>query len=730
MILSIDFETRSTVSLRKTGVYPYALDPTTDVWVMAYAVDDEPVDIWLPGDPVPDVFADPELVAEYRAWNAEFERVIYAGILVQRYGFPRIALEQWYDTAAQAAAMALPRGLGAAAKVLGLDVQKDMEGRALMLQMEKPRSEGGYFMAHPKGGRNYGPFPTKTALHDHRKSIGLAPREVNIEYDPDITLWWDEQEKLEKLIAYCRRDVEVERAVAKRVPPLRPLERHVYVMDQRANTRGFQVDHELVAAAQKVVDREMEKAGERLGEITGAEVTSVTDVNGITSWLKRNGLPGLPNLRKDTVRDLLEDDSIQGAPREVLRLRAETGKTSTAKLEAFQNAAGPDGRVRGTVLYHGASTGRWAGRLVQPQNFPRPEYKDVERFIGPVLEGTVEETGEPPAVVVASLLRSMIVADEGRILRSGDYSQIEARVLAWVAGQEDLVQLFEEGGKVYEDMASFIFGIPVEEIGKDSFERQIGKNSVLGAGFQMGADRFADQVWEQTGIVLDRGQRRWKCTGCWGFVPEERGPKYTCPGCGADSGWREVQVTEDLAQKAIDGYREKNDRIKAFWDEIYAAAFRAAAKPGTVHRCGRDGCIRFAVLSDVLWCTLPSGRNLAYAMPRIQDEPTPWGEYRPTLTFCTVTGPARKWMRVSTYGGHLTENVVQAIARDCMAESWLRLEVAGYPMIMTVHDELVAEPEIGHGSQEEFETILATRPTWAQDLPIAVDGWEGQRYRK
>ena len=132
----------------------------------------------------------------------------------------------------------------------------------------------------------------------------------------------------------------------------------------------------------------------------------------------------------------------------------------------------------------------------------------------------------------------------------------------------------------------------------------------------------------------------------------------------------------------------------------------------------------------MLWCTLPSGRHLAYSLPRIEDRETPWGEMRPTLTYCGVTGPARKWDRVSTYGGHLTENVVQAIARDCMAEAWLRLEVAGYPIIMTVHDELVAEPKLGHGSQEEFERILATRPAWAQDLPIAVEGWEGHRYRK
>lgn len=652
MIVSIDFETRSTLDLRKTGVYTYALHPDTDVWVMAYAVDNGPVRDWFPGDPIPSCFGKAK---EYRAWNAEFERVIYAGIMVRRYGFPAIPLEKWFDTAAQAAAMALPRSLGAAAEVLGLSVQKDQDGRRLMLQMSKPR---------------------------------------RVEDDGKI-IWWDEEDKLARLTEYCVRDVEVERAIGKILPPLSPKERWVYIMDQRANSRGFQVDLRLVKACQHIMDVEMAKAGERLAELTNWEVRSVTDVNGITSWLKQNGLPDLADLRKDTVRDLLAGE-LSPQVREVLKIRADTGKTSTAKLQAFQNAAGPDERVRGTFLYHGASTGRWAGRLVQPQNFPRPEYQNMEVFIPLVMKG---ETGsEPPAVLVSSLLRSMIVAGPGKILRSGDYSQIEARVLAWIAGQDDLVQLFEEGGKVYEDMAATIFGIPVREVGKGSFERQMGKNAILGCGFGMGADRFADQVREQTGIVLDRGD-----------------PEAGLP---------------DMAQRVIDAYREKNHRIKAFWDEIYSAAFNATNTPGKAYTCGRDDSIRFKVHNKVLWCTLPSGRHLAYSIPEIQEMETPWGDLRPTLTFCSITGPARKWERVTTYGGHLTENVVQAIARDCMAEAWLRLEVAGYPIIMTVHDELVAEPKMNHGSQAEFEWILATRPAWAPDLPIAVEGWEGRRYRK
>ena len=687
MVVSIDFETRSTVDLRKTGVYTYAAHPDTDVWVMAYAVDDGPVQTWLPGNPVPEVFGQAD---EYRAWNAEFERVIYGLILVPRYGFPTIPLEQWYDTAAQAATMALPRGLGRAAEVLGLDVQKDMDGRRLMLQMAKPRS-----------------------------------------FREDGTpIWWDLPEKVSHLIAYCRQDVEVERAIGKRLPPLSEKERWVYIMDQRANTRGFQVDLELVDAAQDVMVTEMAEAGERLTAVTGGYVTKVTDVNGITSWLRHNGLPDLADLRKDTVRDLLAGE-LSPQVREVLQIRADTGKTSTAKLDAFQHAAGPDGRVRGTFLYHGASTGRWSGRLVQPQNFPRPEMKDPELFIPAVLSQTLEGD-PPPAIVVSSLLRSMIVSREGYVLRSGDYSQIEARVLAWVAGQKNLVQLFEEGGKVYEDMASTIFGKPVEEISKDSFERQIGKNSILGCGFGMGADRFADQVREQTGIVLDRGGPVETCVMCGYQARLEEGDRfsglYNCPKCGGLS--LEHDEVPDMAQRVIDAYREKNKRIRAFWDDIYTAAYNATIQPGRAFRCGHEECIRFKVYQDVLWCTLPSGRHLAYNLPEIEERETPWGEWRPTLTYCGITGPARRWERVSTYGGHLTENVVQAIARDCMAEAWLRLEVAGYPIIMTVHDELVAEVPEGHGSQEEFERILATRPAWAQDLPIEVEGWEGHRYRK
>ena len=648
MVISIDFETRSTLNLRKTGVYPYAWHPDTDVWCMAFAVDDGPIRCWYPGDPVPDVFKDPDAVTEYRAWNAEFERVIYGGILHRRYGFPRVPLTKWFDTAAQAAALALPRGLGHAAQVLGLPEQKDDDGRRLMLQMAKPR---------------------------------------RVEEDGTI-VWWDVPEKVDRLVAYCIQDVQVERAIARKLPPLSDLERWVYIMDQRANTRGFAVDHDLVEACQEMVARDQKLAGEALYTLTDGYVASVTDVVGITTWVRDQGVE-IPDLRKDTVRDLLAEGGLPPRVVSVLEIRAASGKTSTAKLAAFQNAAGPDGRVRGTFLYHGASTGRWAGRLVQPQNFPRPEVRDPERYIDPILREV--ETGEDPSVLVASLLRSMIVSGEGKILRAGDYSQIEARVVAWVANSTKLLTLFSEGGKVYEEMAAVIFGKPVEEIAKDSFERQIGKNSVLGCGFGMGAKRFQGQVKEQTGI----------------------------------------DIPDTLAERTIEAYRTTNPEIPRFWKNVYDAAYAATLNPGVVMPMQDTGApILFYVRDKILWCRLPSGRKLAYSLPEIRDAETPWGEIRPTLTFCAVQGPARKWKRTTTYGGHLTENIVQAIARDCMAEAWLRLEIAGYPVIMTVHDELVTEPDIGHGSQQEFETLLATRPKWAPDLPIVVEGWEGHRYRK
>jgi DNA polymerase len=726
MRINIDFETRSMVDLRKTGVYPYAEHWSTDILCMAWAIDDGPVEVWSPfleenpwEGALREALLFPEM--ELRAWNSGFEHVIYRDILVPRYDFPAVRTEQWVDTAAEAAALALPRALGKAARVLGLEAQKDQEGYKLMMKLSRPRTVGAWW----KGAA--GPFATKS---EAQKQPGTGKL-----YQDDFTVvWWDDPEKLDRLIQYCKQDVETERAVQQVLRRLNVPEQAVFLMNQRMNDRGIHVDTDLVDAAQEIMDHVLDEANTKLRELTDGAVQKVTNTGNMKDWVNGQGVP-MVDMKKDTVRDLLETE-LPDDVRSVLQIRQDAGKTSTAKLDAFERCLADDGRVHGLHLYHGASTGRWAGMLLQTQNFPRPEFKreELEALIPAVLARDItalEEAGAP-AVIIASMLRSMIMAAPGHSLLAADYSQIEARVLAWIAGQTDLVALFAEGGKIYETMAAYIFDMSVEDVAKDSFERQIGKNSVLGAGFQMGADRFAEQVREQTGIILERG-RRWVCDPCddlheWHPDDPDIVP---CPRC--QRKMERKQLDDDLAAQAIQGYRTLYYMIPQFWRDIEAAALKAVRNPGEVYTVGHGAEIRYTYRGQFLWCQLPSKRFLAYARPEIRERPLPepyQDIIKESLSYLGVDSLTKQWRRHYTYGGHLTENVVQAMARDLMAGAMLRVEQAGYRPVLTVHDEVVVEAIEGEADFSTFMDLMQVLPRWAEGLPLAAEGWQGQRYRK
>lgn len=656
--LSVDFESRSTVDLRKTGVYPYAEHPTTDLWCMAYSLGDGPVELWVPGDPVPGAVTYAlEKGMDFRAWNANFERVMWRQILTPVYGFPPVPLETWVDTAAEAAAMALPRGLDKAAQVLQVPHRKDERGHRLMLQMAKPRLG--------RKGKN------------------------------DPLRWWDQPDKLERLYEYCRQDVRTERAIAAVLRPLSDREREVYLLDQRANDRGVLIDVDLVRALQALAAEATARANVRLQEITNGEVAAVTNVQNIRGWLERNGLP-LDDLTKRTISETLQLD-LPEYIREVLQIRAETGKTSVKKLLAMLANACRDGRARGQLLYHGAGTGRWSGKGIQPQNFPRPTIPDVEDLIPEVLVGNYEGLAARYHIleIVTSLLRSCFIAGPGRRFLCADFSAIEGHVTAWLASQP--------GGMLsYEEMAYEIFHgreldgqclslrEAVEAIKVTPNERTVGKVAVLGCGFGMGPGKYQDTVEEWTGL----------------------------------------EISDALAEKVVSKYREQNSHIVRLWRELQAAAIKAVRNPGTVVRAGRNGCIRYSVRGQFLWCTLPSGRPLAYAMPRIVDRMAPWGVMQPAVEVRTVDSVTKKWVRRELYGGLQTENVVQAIARDLMVASTQRVQAAGYDMILTVHDEVLCEALNDNGSLEEFNALMSERPEWCRSIPLQVEGWEGPRYRK
>lgn len=652
--LSIDFETRSEVDLKKTGTYTYAAHPTTDIWVMGWAFDDDEPEIWIPAwtgehgwGPLPARIVDHILAGgEIRGWNVGFERIIWQEIMVKRYGAPPVALEQWVDTAAEAAAMSLPRGLEKAAEVTGVSSQKDAEGHRLMLRMSRPRS------------RKHG-----------------------------TVTWWDQTEKLEQLYEYCKQDVRTERGMVKVLRRLTDKEREIWLLDQRINDRGIFFDRPLVLAAQEIADEAVLAAEDQIFEITRGEVTSVTQNEKLQQWL------GVESVAKDPVKELLEGE-LSPEHRQVLQLRADVGKTSVAKLRAMLDWANEDDRLRGMLFYHAAGTGRWGGKGPQPHNYPRPETEDIEQYIPLVMAGKYDELAKvgPPMILVSDMLRSMLKAPPGHELIAGDYAGIEARVTNWFAGQDDILQMFRDGVDVYRHNAAKLLKIPVEEIKKPSTERQYGKFQELGAGFGMG--------WKKAISAANTAQ--------YGYL----------------------KLTEEFAKEVIRSYRETHDKVVASWKEANEAVIEAVTNPGQTVTFGALKNLRAVVVGAYLYIVLPSGRPLVYATPKVTLAMAPWGKLHASVEFQGVNSVTRQWTVQRLYGGLIMENVVQGTARDIMAEGMLRLENHGYPIILTVHDEIVTEIPQDFGSLRFVDDLMALAPDWAAGLPIATESWRGERYRK
>lgn len=697
-VLSLDVESRSAVDLRKAGAYRYWRDPSTGLWCAAYAFNDEPVQVWRPGEPCP-----PRIVSHVtsgkiiRGWNVAFERLAWWDCLTPVHGWPRPALEQFEDTAAAAAAMALPRGLGDAAKALGLDLQKDDEGRRLMLQMSKPR--------RPRKGE-----------------------------DPDAVVWWDDPDKLERLIAYCRVDVEVERGIGRRLVPLGDTERAVYLMDQRMNDHGWAVDVPLIRSMLRVVEQAQRELDREMVEATGGYVTAASQVTRLTAWLQENGVP-VESLAKAALDDLL---SLEDAPeqcRRALEIRKEAAKSSTAKLKATLECVCDDGRVRGLVLYHGASTGRWAARLIQIQNYPRGSgvAKNPERALRWMRRGNAELIRwlyDRPLTAVSDCLRSTLIAGEGMELVAADYTAIEGRVTAWLAGEEWELDAYRAadagtGPEVYCVNAEGIFNRPVNK--KDNpYERQVGKVASLALGFAGGVNAFHAMaklygtkmdpafgpLWERAdGEVRDRAVYQYE---------QAIKNKTSAAEEMTREGWLAAELTKV-------GWRTKHPATVRTWYNLQDGSIQAVENPGAVVMVGK---LKFLSARGFLWLLLPSGRCLAYGAPRVEDVTTPWGAKKPAVTALGVDPKTKQWKRFTMSPMILIENPVQAIARDLMAHGLLKAESAGYPPVGTVHDEGVAEVPVGFGSLAEYERLLCDLPPWGAGLPVVASGWRGARYRK
>jgi DNA polymerase bacteriophage-type len=638
--------------LKAAGPSAYAAHPTTDVSVLCWAINDDPIAAWRPGDPVPPSIADHVTAGgPIVAHNISFERAIWRHILTPRHGWPEPRLEQWECTAALAAAMALPRSLEGAAQALGLPIRKDMAGYRLMVRMARPR---------------------------RRNSDGSI-------------VWWDDADRLERLIEYCRNDVEVERLLHDRLRPLSAFERRVFLLDAQINSRGINLDFDLIDAAEALADDVKASLDAELRELTGGAVESASQVARMTAWLADQGVAA-ESIDKRGLKTLLGQENLPANARRVLEIRAEASKSSVAKLTAFRARAGEDKRIRDNLAYHGAATGRWAGRGVQLQNLPRPGKLNGARALDMILSKDpawlIDAIVGPPLAVVSESLRSCLIAGPEFELIGADYGAIEARTLAWLAREESLLGLFRSGADPYRALAGEIYGRPASEIEDPSPERSLGKMGILGAGYQMGSWRFRDSC--------------------------------------ADAG---LEIDQELAQRVVRTYRESYPRIVGLWRDLENAALQAIGAPGEIVLAA-NGRLRFRVKDNFLWLILPSGRPLAYCEPRIEVREAPWGGERPVAAFTGMDAYTHQWCRQQAFGGRWAENVVSGAARDLLAAAMLRLEAAGYPIVLTVHDEIVAEIPIGFGSIEEFERLMCELPGWAAGCPVKAKAWRGPRYAK
>lgn len=661
-ILHLDYETRSTCDLKKCGLSVYAKDPTTDIWVAAYAFDDEPVKLWIPTEaPCPKEISDHILSRGLiYAHNAAFEIAITNFVAARKYSWPEISLGQVHCTMAMAFSMAIPGSLEKAAAALGIEKQKDMAGSRLMMQMSQPRSDDG---------------------------------------DPNLR-WWDEPEKIQRLSEYCIQDIEVERELTTRLLALTEKEQNLWILDQEINNRGVMVDLPAARHALAIVEQEKDRLDKKMREITNNEVASCKAVMQITRFVRENSdLPfamAVDSIGKADVTMLLDRDDIPPLCKSVLLLRQEAAKSSTSKLEAMIYGADEDGRIRGCHQFYGATTGRWAGRRIQLQNLPRPKLSQekIDEVLTRLSQSgiTAEEIDlfyGPPLSVISDCLRGFLIAKEGHSLIGVDFSAIEARVLAWLAGEEWKLKVFRGDGKIYEHVAAGIYRTDASRITKE--QRQIGKVAELALGYQGGSAAFQIMA-KNYGIKVSDG--------------EAKSIKYA--------------------------WRDSNPRIVEYWGCLENSARSAILNPGQKFKAGAEKReITFLVKGSFLFCRLPSSRVLCYPYPKIQTVETPWGASKEGVTFMTENSKTRKWGREKTYGGSLAENCTQAVARDLLAEAMLRLKAADVDIVMHVHDEVVCEVESSEPEiVAQITSIIEKVPEWATDLPIAADGWTAKRYQK
>ncbi len=685
----IDFETRSTVDLRSTGAHVYAMHHSTEVMCFAYAIEDREPQIWLPGDAFPEELFDCLMDSSFifKAHNAQFEFLIWNHVCVPNYGWPYLALEQLQCTMVMSYAMGLPGSLENAGAALGIAVQKDTKGRNIMLQLCKPKS-----------------------------IVGGKP------------IYVEDETKKEILQAYCKTDTIAEKQIDARVLKPGKFEREMWILDQRINNRGVYIDIESIRKILTLLAEEKIRLDKVIRDITKGFVKNTRDVKSLTQYVEFLGIE-TAGVGKAAVTKILNMPDIDDDLRNALSARKEASKTSTAKFQKMLDCMCQDGRIRGMFQFNGAHTGRWGGRMVQLQNLPRPKLKpyDIELILDTNLAlDDVMMIGDP-LQVLSDCIRAMLIASPGKKLIVADFTAIEAVVLAWLAGQENILNVFREDGSVYIAAASDIYSKAIEDISED--ERQVGKTAVLALGFQGGVGAFTVMA-KGYGVDMSSAypalvkratpeQIDWAELCYAGHEKVHKGTSELLS--------KETYIASELTKIF---WRRSNPYIVGYWTDIEETAIEAVEHPGKAFKVtGPYATVTFKKSGSFLFCKLPSGRALVYPYPTIKETKTPWGSYKYLLHYKHV-GLNKKWQETSTYGGKLVENITQAVARDLLAEAMVRCEEREYPVIMHVHDEIVTEVPRGTGTVKELEDIMSEVPNWALGMPISAKGWQGLRYRK
>lgn len=650
-LVNLDFETRSTVDITTHGLDKYAKCRTTKVLCMAYSINGGEVHLWTPNLGLPLWITTDLKKIQFQAWNAAFEYHIMKYVL----GWD-VQWEQIIDSMAIAAANNIPQALEDAAIFLGTAQQKDTAGKRLITKLCKPNRKGQFV---------------------------------------------DDPELLDQLYEYCKQDVRTEMDIVKNLQPLSEHEQAVWVLTQKINERGVPVDPDELKNAINAVNDAKEVVNTKCLELSGCKATETGKLLG---WLNAKGAD-MANLTAETVSAKLVDTNLSEPIRAVLRLRQEGSQTSVAKYEKMLDVQ-VGGRIRNTLVYHGASTGRWASRGgLNLQNIARPTIDDeaiktaVERILEGGQGGTLDE--------LSSLVRSAIKAPKGQIFVDVDFSSIENRVASWIAGQTDKIRMFREGLDEYKTFASkALYNVDYDAVTKDM--RQIAKSAVLGCMFGQGA----------------------------------KGLMNYAQGMG-------VQLTEEQSQEAVSAYRDEYHRVKSCWYECQSAAMQAIRQPGDEQSAfaGRlemdrnwdivcmshePAKLSFVYKNNALWMRLPSGRFICWRDPKIEAQLTPWGEMRDGIMVRSQNTFTRKWGYNVLIGSSIFQSAVQGTARDILAECSLLLEKEGFEIINLVHDEalLLANEDKADNELKTVLQIMTTTPSWAKDFPLAAEGWVDKRYRK